>query len=473
MMDDTMTERFIVSAESSRSCLVDVEVCLSAAGVQTKKKVYHRVVHLLQQKGIILYENGMAPSSASPMPPVASLPTTFITDGSGCLMVDFSEDGFLSSNVEYIAICSSFEITRPLSLSGLDPRGVRFHLFHLQDGGNEAEDVDNHGAHEDATSRYQQWILPCRDFDRMWESLVFDDGIKGRLLSYIETGLLFADKAVNTQLISWNRIVLLYGYERETIALAQKIAIRLQHRYDYGLLIELNAHSLFSKWFSESGKMVLQLFEKIRDVTEANNEAFVCLLIDEVESLTAARSRAIAGNEPSDAVRVVNALLTQIDRIKHLRNIVVLTTSNVSNALDDAFLDRADVKQYIGLPGVRCRYNLLKSAAEELMRVSIISPRQVLLDYHSVLLFKQEEENKLTKSSLHLLRIASLCEGVSGRSLRKLPFVALALYVQQSTATLAQFLDAVERAIIAENNNNINDDPSARMIMDGSADKEE
>ncbi|KAL6064198.1 Pachytene checkpoint protein 2 [Balamuthia mandrillaris] len=219
--------------------------------------------------------------------------------------------------------------------------------------------------------------------------------------------------------------------------------------------------------------MVLQLFEKIRDVTEANNEAFVCLLIDEVESLTAARSRAIAGNEPSDAVRVVNALLTQIDRIKHLRNIVVLTTSNVSNALDDAFLDRADVKQYIGLPGVRCRYNLLKSAAEELMRVSIISPRQVLLDYHSVLLFKQEEENKLTKSSLHLLRIASLCEGVSGRSLRKLPFVALALYVQQSTATLAQFLDAVERAIIAENNNNINDDPSARMIMDGSADKEE
>lgn len=33
---------------------------------------------------------------------------------------------------------------------------------------------------------------------------------------------------------------------------------------------------------------------------------------DQVESLTAARSAAMGGNEPSDAVRVVNAVLTQV-----------------------------------------------------------------------------------------------------------------------------------------------------------------
>ena len=32
----------------------------------------------------------------------------------------------------------------------------------------------------------------------------------------------------------------------------------------------------------------------------------------QVESLTAARSAAMGGNEPSDAIRVVNAVLTQV-----------------------------------------------------------------------------------------------------------------------------------------------------------------
>ena len=34
----------------------------------------------------------------------------------------------------------------------------------------------------------------------------------------------------------------------------------------------------------------------------------------QVESLTAARQKAMSGSEPGDAVRVVNALLTQLDR---------------------------------------------------------------------------------------------------------------------------------------------------------------
>ena len=88
-------------------------------------------------------------------------------------------------------------------------------------------------------------------------------------------------------------------------------------------------------------------------------EALVCVLIDEVckksvtsynliqlrllsqvESLTAARKAAISGSEPSDAIRVVNALLTQIDQIKRYPNVVILTTSNVTGAIDLAFVDR-------------------------------------------------------------------------------------------------------------------------------------
>lgn len=89
--------------------------------------------------------------------------------------------------------------------------------------------------------------------------------------------------------------------------LAQKIAIRLGSRYDAGHFVEVNAHSLFSKWFSESGKLVTKMFNKITEIVE-DRSLFVCVLIDEVESLTAARQAAANGTEPSDAIRVVNAV---------------------------------------------------------------------------------------------------------------------------------------------------------------------
>ena len=60
----------------------------------------------------------------------------------------------------------------------------------------------------------------------------------------------------------------------------------------------------------------------------------------QVESLTSARKSAMSGSEPSDAIRVVNALLTQIDQIKRYPNVLILTTSNVTGAIDLAFVDR-------------------------------------------------------------------------------------------------------------------------------------
>lgn len=59
-------------------------------------------------------------------------------------------------------------------------------------------------------------------------------------------------------------------------------------RYTSSQLVEVNAHSLFSKWFSESGKLVSKLFAAITELVE-EPQSLVFVLIDEVESLTAAR----------------------------------------------------------------------------------------------------------------------------------------------------------------------------------------
>ena len=68
------------------------------------------------------------------------------------------------------------------------------------------------------------------------------------------------------------------------------------------------------------------------------------VLIDEVESLTAARRAAVAGSEPSDAIRAVNAMLTHLDALRCHPNVMVLCTSNLPEAVDVAFVDRADIK---------------------------------------------------------------------------------------------------------------------------------
>lgn len=212
----------------------------------------------------------------------------------------------------------------------------------------------------------------CRKTPRAVNRLIYEQGIKNRLLDYVTTSMLLADCGVNQKIITWNKVFLLHGPPgtgKTSLcrALAQKLAIRLGDRFSHGKLVEINSHSLFSKWFSESGKLVLKLFDHIQSLVNTR-DAFVCVLIDEVESLAAARSAALGGSEPSDSIRVVNALLTQIDKIKHYPNVLILATSNISEAIDLAFIDRADIKQYIGPPSQRAIYEIYHSCINELMR---------------------------------------------------------------------------------------------------------
>ncbi|XP_048773297.2 pachytene checkpoint protein 2 homolog [Ostrea edulis] len=363
----------------------------------------------------------------------------------GDLTLTSFDDVFLQENVKSISLCDTDYGPEKKQISLLSDN-LMLHVYRLNEDGPGTEELDD----EEDMAAAHHWLLPALDFNGLWDSLVYDEDIKKGLLHYASTTLLFSDKAVDSNIISWNKVILLHGPPgtgKTSLckALAQKLVIRLSDRYCYGQLIEINSHSLFSKWFSESGKLVMKMFQKIQELID-DKDALVFVLIDEVESLTAARKSTMSGSEPSDAIRVVNALLTQLDQIKRYPNVMILTTSNVTGAIDLAFVDRADIKQYIGPPSPAAIFKIYHTCIAELMRVGIISPAQQLFDLRTLEVMKFIEKN-VTKLSLQLRDIAVKSHGLSGRTLRKLPFIAHALFVQSPSVTLEEFLDGLNKAV--------------------------
>lgn len=115
--------------------------------------------------------------------------------------------------------------------------------------------------------------------------------------------------------------------------------------------------------------MVLKLFKTIKEVAE-DPDSLVIILIDEVESIAYSRE-SVSSQEPSDSLRVVNAVLTQLDQLRGHPNVLVLTTSNLSGSIDLAFVDRADLKQYVGFPSPIAIFHIFKSAIDELIKVGV------------------------------------------------------------------------------------------------------
>jgi len=191
------------------------------------------------------------------------------------------------------------------------------------------------------------------------------------------------------------------------------------------------------------------MFTEIKRLME-DTKSLVCVLIDEVESLTAARKNSMSGSEPSDALRVVNALLTQLDSIKNAPNVLILTTSNITGAIDLAFVDRADIKQYVGPPSQGAIYQILHSCVVELVRTGLVGVQGGQVMSLRELKLKGWESGPATVHSLQLWEIASLCKDMSGRTIRKMAFLALALFsevAESRTVSMEVFLNSLRDAV--------------------------
>ncbi|KAJ4492956.1 P-loop containing nucleoside triphosphate hydrolase protein [Lentinula edodes] len=351
----------------------------------------------------------------------------------------------LAASVERIVTSESACPSQSLSV---DEMALQIHVYQPCESDAFEEFSNSTNEDDDETMAATVRELPNRSWEGLWDSLIYEDNIKLKLLDYIHATLVFSDAEVDFNLVSWNRVVLLHGPPgtgKTSLcrALAQKLSIRLSQRYSHARLLEINSHSLFSKWFSESGKLVQRLFSSISELAD-EEDAFLVVLIDEVESLTAARASAMAGTEPSDGLRVVNALLTQLDKLKHRKNVLVMSTSNLVKAIDSAFVDRADIVQYVDLPPREAVYEILRTSLCEIVNRGIVSFTNVPSLQEALIYERTAPANSSTMISngsdahekskllgLRLLTLATQCKAqkMSGRALRRLPVLALARYI--------------------------------------------
>lgn len=117
--------------------------------------------------------------------------------------------------------------------------------------------------------------------------------------------------------------------------------------------ISINGPAVLSKWVGESEKTVREIFRKAR-------VASPCIIfIDEIDAIAPTRT---GGDIDRVGERLVDTLLTEMDGLKDLKNVVVLAASNRPDIIDTALLrpGRFDKVVEIPLPDEKGRKAIFK-----------------------------------------------------------------------------------------------------------------
>ncbi|WP_277555200.1 CDC48 family AAA ATPase [Halobaculum limi] len=117
--------------------------------------------------------------------------------------------------------------------------------------------------------------------------------------------------------------------------------------------ISVRGPQLLSKWVGESEKAIRQTFRKARQVSPT------IIFFDELDSLAPSRGQEM-GNNVSE--RVVNQLLTELDGLEEMGNVMVIGATNRPDMIDPALIrsGRFDRLVMIGQPSEEGREQILK-----------------------------------------------------------------------------------------------------------------
>ncbi|WP_431936365.1 AAA family ATPase [Micromonospora sp. RP3T] len=123
-------------------------------------------------------------------------------------------------------------------------------------------------------------------------------------------------------------------------------------------VLSVKGAELLSKWVGESERAVRELFRRAREA------APTLVFLDEVDALAPVRGQATDGGTTD---RVVAALLTELDGVEALRNVVVVGATNRPELVDPALLrpGRLERLVYVPPPDEAARAEILRATARD------------------------------------------------------------------------------------------------------------
>ena len=278
----------------------------------------------------------------------------------------------------------------------------------------------------------QKGILDSRDlpdprFDELWKSIILPPGYSDRLLAQAILNFT-ARSELQSVALPLHGIILLVGPPgtgKTSIArgLASRTAAALNGDFVY---LEVEPHALASAALGKSQQAVSHLLGSVIAEQAATGPCIVVL--DEVETLAANRSKMSLEANPIDVHRATDAVLAQLDQLAaNYPKLLFIATSNFAGAIDDAFFSLADLVPTFGLPSAEaCNAILL----DTLDRLASLYPK-----------LRHLRDNAL------LPEIAQRSVGLDGRQIRKAVLAALALSKETALDPSTLSITAVQAAI--------------------------
>ena len=173
--------------------------------------------------------------------------------------------------------------------------------------------------------------------DVTWEEVGGLEDTKERLRETVQWPLEFPEVFKQMDLDS-PRGILLYGPPGTgKTLLAKAVANEAKNNF-----ISVKGPELLNKYVGESEKGVREIFEKARQNAPA------VIFFDEIDAIAGQRGRQMGDSGVGE--RVVSQLLSELDGIEALEDVVVIATTNRPDLIDDALLRPGRLDRHIHVP---------------------------------------------------------------------------------------------------------------------------
>lgn len=273
--------------------------------------------------------------------------------------------------------------------------------------------------------------LPATNLNELWDSIVVRPELKEQLLSQAVVNFTVRPQVVRS-VLPLHGVILLFGVAGTgKTSLARGLASKTAELFpdEKFTLVEVNPHALTSAMMGQSQKAVSALFSQA--IAEASVKGSTIVLLDEVETLAADRTKLSLDANPIDVHRATDAVLVQLDLLaESIPKLLFVATSNFPQAVDSAFVSRCDLVMEIPPPDEEACKQILTECLAGLGKT-----------FHSL--------QKLATPA-HIQKLAKAFVGLDGRMIRKV--VATGFTIRREVAaspgklSLDDLLTAAHRA---------------------------